>query len=78
MALSTLGVAVPPKTTRIRRAAVFAGNHDEHVDADTETRIRRAVGGGQPLQEQVRRPMEDAFGRDFQLCGSTAIASPTS
>ena len=35
------------------------------VAGDIETRINNAQGGGQPLLDEVRQPMEKAFGADF-------------
>jgi hypothetical protein len=35
------------------------------VSAELESSIQQSRGGGQPLADQVRRPMERAFGADF-------------
>ncbi|MFC2008189.1 DUF4157 domain-containing protein [Chloroflexota bacterium] len=35
------------------------------VSEDLEKRINDAKGGGQPLAERIREPMEEAFGADF-------------
>lgn len=35
------------------------------VDGDTDAAIRRASGGGRPLDPQIRRAMERGFGADF-------------
>lgn len=35
------------------------------VDPTVETAINQARGGGQPLADEVRQPMEQAFGTDF-------------
>jgi hypothetical protein len=49
-----------------RKVAGFlpaAGGAD--VGPDLDSAIRRARGGGQPLSDRVRQPMERAFGADF-------------
>lgn len=37
----------------------------QRVTDDVESGIQRARGGGQPLSESIREPMEQAFGADF-------------
>ena len=36
------------------------------IDASIESAIQRARGGGQPLPDSIREPMEGAFGADFR------------
>ncbi|MCA9962843.1 MAG: DUF4157 domain-containing protein [Anaerolineales bacterium] len=46
--------------------AKSASTHEGGVVAtDVESRIQQAQGGGQPLTDGVRQPMEQAFGADF-------------
>ncbi|MCA9997545.1 MAG: DUF4157 domain-containing protein [Anaerolineales bacterium] len=46
--------------------AKSASTHEGGVVAtDVESRIQQAQGGGQPLADGVRQPMEQAFGADF-------------
>lgn len=47
---------------RIQRMSNVAGMA---VSADVESAIQQARGGGQPLDESIRVPMEQAFGADF-------------
>ena len=52
----------PLQGSRVTRSAVIGAEGGE-VDADLEARLR--AGGGSPLPEAVRAPMEQAFGADF-------------
>lgn len=40
-------------------------SHDTTVSESIETRINNASGGGQPLADSVKNPMETAFGAEF-------------
>jgi hypothetical protein len=42
-----------------------ATNIAQEVDTEMESEINAARGGGEPLPEEVRQPMEQAFGADF-------------
>jgi hypothetical protein len=48
---------------RVQRSAI--GAEGGPVDADTESRLRRAKGGGRPLAPDVHRRMGDALGADL-------------
>jgi hypothetical protein len=51
---------------RIGRApSLPVGMEGGEVDPDTEELIAKSRGGGQPLPDAVRTPMEGAFGADF-------------
>lgn len=56
-----------PRVTRIQAKAESAtiGVEGGALDADTDSKIRRATGSGKPLEEGVRRSMEGGFGADF-------------
>ena len=43
----------------------LAGSQPATVSRNLETRIKAARGGGHPLSDTVREPMEQAFGADF-------------
>ncbi len=52
----------PPVRRRIQRAAI--GLEGGVVDADTDARIRRARGGGRPLDAGIAQQMGNALGHD--------------
>jgi Domain of unknown function (DUF4157) len=55
------------RTPRIRRKTWAAGLGADggEVDEETDDAIRRASGGGRPLETRIRRGMEHGFGADF-------------
>jgi Domain of unknown function (DUF4157) len=55
---------VTPSSVSAQRFASSAGRTPQ-VDGDTEGRIRRAAGAGEPLAEPARGFFEPRFGRDF-------------
>ncbi len=50
---------------RVQRAPATIGLAGGAVDAGTERIMRSAMHGGRPMSDDVRAPMEDAFGADF-------------
>jgi hypothetical protein len=56
-----------PRVSRVQAKAATAtiGTEGGALDADTNSKIRRATGSGKPLEDGVRRSMEGGFGADF-------------
>jgi hypothetical protein len=58
--------AGPPRAQRQQDAVTPAISGSGEVDSGVESRIDSARGGGEAIEDTVRRPMEQSFGADFR------------